>query len=414
MFRTECLCCGSAELREVINLGMHPMADSFIPADRLAEPDKVYLLVCDFCARCGQIQNRTVTTPEERYVALDYSYTSAHSKTSRDHWTDYAHHVARQVGLRHNDTVVEIGSNDGFLSACFAEAGCRVLGVDASPPMAALAAQRRVETVTALFNDGSIPRIRARLSQPPKLIIANNVYNHADDPLGFTKAVKALLAKDGTFVFELPYWAISVREHRFDMIYHEHVNWFTVTYARNLAKRANLKVVHVEEVDYHGGSIRVFVQHDGSTVPGIEGVSDLEEYVERETNEDLFSAETYHAYSKGVRERRNRFLAHVYSLKNRGEAIVCVGAAAKGNTFLNFYNLDASVIDCVTDTSPSKIGKFTPRTRIPIAPDDTLARYDRVHAIITSWNLSAFLRGVLLKINPRVQFLNPYDPDYDP
>jgi hypothetical protein len=93
---------------------------------------------------------------------------------------------------------------------------------------------------------------------------------------------------------------------------------------------------------------------------------------------------------------------------------VCVGAAAKGNTFLNFYNLDASVIDCVTDTSPSKIGKFTPRTRIPIAPDDTLARYDRVHAIITSWNLSAFLRGVLLKINPRVQFLNPYDPDYDP
>ncbi len=413
MFRTQCLCCASTDLREIIHLGMHPLADSFIPVERAAEPDRVYLLACDFCARCGQIQNRTVTAPEERYAAVDYSYTSSHSKTSRDHWTDYARRVSGQTGLQAGNVVLEIGSNDGFLSACFVEAGARVLGVDASPVMARLAAERGVETVVELFGNASLARVRARLPQPPKLIVANNVYNHADDPLGFAQAVKNLLAADGTFVFEVPYWAVSVRECKFDMIYHEHVNWFTVTYARNLVERADLKVVHVEEVDYHGGSIRVFVQHKNSTTPDMMGATDLNGYVEQEKVLGLFKPETYQTYARRVRERRNRFLARVYTLKNQGEAIVCIGAAAKGNTFLNYYNLDSSLIDCVTDSAPSKIGKFTPRTRIPIVPDDALVRYDRVHAIITSWNLSAALQGLLLKINPRIQFLNPYDPAYD-
>jgi hypothetical protein len=162
MFRTQCLCCGSTELREVINLGMHPMADTFIPLDRLAEPDHLYLLACDFCAACGQIQNRTITSPAERYSGVDYSYTSSHSKTSRDHWQDYARQVGRQTGLRPGDAIVEAGSNDGYLSACFAEQGCRVLGVDASPAMARLAEQRGVPTLAAFFNDDLLATIRGR------------------------------------------------------------------------------------------------------------------------------------------------------------------------------------------------------------------------------------------------------------
>jgi len=395
-------------------LGMHPLADSFIPSERLSEPDPVYLLACDFCAACGQIQNRTVTPPEERYAVVDYSYTSSNSKTAREHWQAYARSVARQVGLHPGDAVVEVGSNDGYLSACFAEGGTRVLGVDASPAMARLAGERGVETLAAFFNDSLLATLRARLPHPPRLIVANNVFNHADDPLAFTKTVKALLAPDGTFVYELPYWVVSVREHKFDMIYHEHVNWFTATYAKNLAARAGLKVVHIEEVDYHGGSLRVFVQHDHPTAPGIAGAVGLLDHLDQEQKLGIFDPATYQAYARQVRARRNRFLAHLYALKNQGEAIVCIGAAAKGNTFLNYYNLDASVIDCVTDAAPAKIGKATPRTRIPIVPDAALARYERVHAIITSWNLSGPLQAILLKINPRIQFLNPCDPAYDP
>jgi len=413
MFRTQCLCCGSRKLHEVINLGMHPLADSFIPVERLSEPDPVYLLACDFCADCGQIQNRTVTSPEERYSMTDYSYTSSHSQTSRDHWQNYARRVGAQIGLAAGDAVVEIGSNDGFLSACFAKTGCTVLGVDASPTMARLAEQRGVRTVNAFFNEAALAKIDSLLPRPPKLIVANNVYNHADDPMGFAKTVGTLLAPDGAFVFELPYWAVSVRELKFDMIYHEHVNWFTATYAQSIVDRAGLKVVHIEDVDYHGGSLRVFVQHKNAATPGMAGAVKLQGHLELEQKMRLFNPETYEAYARRVRERRNRFLEHVYQLKNHGDAIVCVGAAAKGNTFLNYYNLDGSIIDCVTDASPGKIGKSTPRTRIPIVPDEDLARYERVHAIITSWNLSGPLQAILLKINPRIQFLNPYHTDYD-
>lgn len=169
MFRTQCLCCASTDLREIIHLGMHPLADSFIPVERAAEPDRVYLLACDFCARCGQIQNRTVTAPEERYAAVDYSYTSSHSKTSRDHWTDYARRVSGQTGLQAGNIVLEIGSNDGFLSACFVEAGARVLGVDASPVMARLAAERGVETVVELFGNASLARVRCVSRNLPNL-----------------------------------------------------------------------------------------------------------------------------------------------------------------------------------------------------------------------------------------------------
>ena len=413
MFRTLCICCGSARLHEVINLGLHPMADSFIPLERLSEPDQVYPLACDFCADCGQIQNRTVTAPEERYAAVDYSYTSSNSKTSRDHWQAYARRVAGQVGLGAGDTVVEVGSNDGYLSACFAETGAQVLGVDAAPVMARLAQARGVNTINAFFKAGTLPQIRAALPRAPKLIVANNVYNHADDPLGFTQTVKALLAPGGTFVFELPYWAVSVREFKFDMIYHEHVNWFTVTYAQNLVARAGLQVVHVEEVDYHGGSLRVFVQYPDSLSANFADLPPWQAYLAQEQALGLFDPLTYQAYARRVRQRRDRFLAHLYQLKTQGAAIVCVGAAAKGNTFLNYYNLDASVIDYVTDSSPAKIGKATPRTRIPIVPDDALAKYENVHAIITSWNLSGPLQKILLKVNPRIQFLNPYATEYD-
>jgi len=390
------------------------MADSFIPVERLHEPDKVYLLACDCCAECGHIQNRTVTSPEERYALTDYSYTSGHSQTARDHWQNYARRVGAQTGLTAGDAVVEIGSNDGFLGACFAETGCTVLGVDASPAMARLAEQRGVETINAFFHAGTLPQINARLPRPPKLIVANNVYNHADEPLDFAKTVKGLLAPDGTFVFEVPYWAVSVRELKFDMIYHEHVNWFTATSAQNLMDRGGLKVVHIEEVDYHGGSIRVFARHEERPANGFADAESWPGYLELEQEMGLFKPETYQTFARRVRDRRNRFLARVYELKNQGDSIVCIGAAAKGNTFLNYYNLDASIIDCVTDASPAKIGKATPRTRIPIVPDEVLARYDRVHAIITAWNLSDPLRATLLKINPRIQFLNPNHTDYDP
>ncbi|HEY3861896.1 MAG TPA: class I SAM-dependent methyltransferase [Verrucomicrobiae bacterium] len=409
MFRKECLSCKSPDLREIVNLGMHPMADTFIPADRLDEGDRVYPLICDLCARCGQVQLRTVTNPAERYAEYDYSYTSSNSKTSQNHWMEYAATVAGMIGLRSGDAVVEAGSNDGFLTEQFQKLGCVSLGVDPSPAMARFAKERGVNTYAGLFGQATAGAVEKALGQKPRLIAANNVFNHANEPLDFALGVKALLAPGGVFVFELPYWMQSVTQRKFDQIYHEHVSYLTVTSAVNLFRQAGLHVNHVEEVDYHGGSIRVFVGHEPSALTAKTPGPAVAQFMEKEKQAGLFDPAAYQVFMREIQASRNRFLREIYRLKVEGTAIVCVGAAAKGNTFLSYYNLDASVIDCVTDSSPSKIGKYTPRTRIPICPDQKLADYEAVHAIILSWNISAPLQNILKKINPRILFLNPYE-----
>ena len=236
MFRTSCLACRWSPLVEIISLGMHPMADTFIDRAHEQEADRVYPLTCDLCTQCGQIQLRTVTNPEERYVDHDYSYTSSNSPTSRAHWDDYASHVSARIGLPGGSTVVEIGSNDGYLAARFARLGYRTVGVDPSPAMARLAAQCNVRTIQAFFGETCARALREELRQAPMLIVANNVFNHANDPLDFLLGVKHLLAPEGMFVFELPYWLRTIEKGSVDQIYHEHVSYFTVTYAQKIGR----------------------------------------------------------------------------------------------------------------------------------------------------------------------------------
>src|SRR5271170_4829829 len=170
MFRKQCLACKSPDLREIVNLGMHPMADTFIPADRLHEGDRVYPLICDLCERCGQVQLRTVTNPAERYSEYDYSYTSSNSKTSQNHWIEYAGTVAGMIGLKGGDAVLEIGSNDGFLTEQFQKLGCKSVGVDPSAAMARFAAERGVKTITGLFGRECAGSVEKTLGQKPRLI----------------------------------------------------------------------------------------------------------------------------------------------------------------------------------------------------------------------------------------------------
>jgi SAM-dependent methyltransferase len=405
MFRKSCLCCGANDLAEIINLGMHPMADTFVPANSQDIGDKVYPLICDFCSNCYQIQLRTVTDPEERYVKVEYSYTSSNSNISRTHWIEYAQSVISYCAVPIGSTVVEIGSNDGFLLSQFRNLGFEPQGVEPSPAMAQMARAEGIATENDFFTFLCSEKLIQKLSDKPSLIVANNVFNHTNDPLDFVKGIKNLLGKSGTFVFELPYWLCSVEQGKFDQIYHEHVSYFTVSYAINLFKKVDMHVTRAEEIDYHGGSIRVFVRHQPNSQPD----ESIQSFIAREKKAGLFSLDTYRDFNKRILLARDKFLAKLYTLKVNGKSVVCVGAAAKGNTFLNFYNLDALVIDYVTDSSPSKIGKYTPRTRILIQNDQVLESYQDVYVIILSWNLAAILEKKLREINPQVQLLNPFE-----
>lgn len=399
MFRPACLLCGSTDLHQIFDLGMHPFADTFVPADALSRADRLYPLIGDLCSPCAQIQLRTVTEPAERYQEIAYSYTSSNSAFSREHWTDYARHVSQIVGLRANDLVVEIGSNDGFLAARFREAGQRVVGVDPSTAMADLARERGVETVIDFFSE----RVASTLLDQhghARLVVANNVINHANDPIDFLRGAHGLLADDGTFVFELPYWLPLVKEARFDQIYHEHVTYWTTTYASAAARTAGLVLVRTEEVDHHGGSLRGYCRKRGAPDGSVN------ETMAAEATVNLFDPRTYAVLGERIRHERDMRLEKIYSLKNAGHALVGIGAPAKGNTFLTYYGLNSTVVDVVTDASPQKIGKYTPGTRIPIVPDASLARFEgAVDALVLSWNIGDTLRAKLREINPRLRFL---------
>lgn len=405
MFRDKCLCCGSHDLEKILDLGMHPMADTFIATDKTSCADNLYPLICDLCLSCNQIQLRSETDPVERYVDVDYSYTSSNSHTSRAHWVEYAHVVSERCDTPHGSLVLEIGSNDGFLLDQFRKLGFSVCGVEPAPAMLKLASSRDVKTINDFFSLDLATRLIEEFDHKPELIVANNVFNHANEPLDFARGVKALLSQQGIFVFELPYWLVAVEQSKIDQVYHEHISYFTVSYAVNLFASVDMQVIRAEEINYHGGSIRIFVSHGPDALVD----QSVQKAIRRETSAGLFELNTYRTLEAKARDSRNRFLAKLYRLKASGESIVCIGAAAKGNTFLNFYNLDSSIIDYVTDTSPSKIGKYTPRTRILIKDDQVISEYSKVNIIILSWNLAEVLKKKLSQINPNITLLNPYE-----
>lgn len=401
MFRTSCLICGLPNLDRIIELGMHPFADTFISEARLSESEPVYPLSCDLCADCGQIQTSCVTDPAQRYSLYDYSYTSSNSSFSRNHWTAYAEHVAGKLHLAKGSFVIEVGSNDGFLAERFQEQGHKVLGVDPSEYMASLAKEREVETLVGFFGRETARKVRS-VHGKAKLVVANNVFNHSNEPADFAKAASEILDVDGTFVFELPYWLSGMEAGKFDQIYHEHVSYFTVTSSLAVLKQAGLGISDVELVDYHGGSIRVFAKPVASLAGESENAMRM---MQAEREWGLFDLCTYDNFMTSILGQRSDLLGQIHRIKAEGKPVIAVGAAAKGNTFLNFYNMDNTVIDYVTDVSMHKQGKYTPLTRIPIRGDSIFAYYDDVHALILSWNISDKIKETLAKINPNIKFL---------
>lgn len=401
MFRETCLVCSSHSVVDIINLGMHPFADSFIPAQKISEPDLVYPLICCLCASCGHVQTKCPTDPHARYSGIEYSYTSSNSSFTRTHWDSYAQEVSHELQLKPNSFIVEIGSNDGYLSEQFLKKGHRVIGVDPSPHMAELAKQRNIKTIISLFGNETAQQIISTNGKAD-LVVANNVFNHADSLFDFTQAVSNILAPGGIFVSEQPYWLELMKSGKFDQIYHEHVNYFSVKALSKLFDRVGMAIIAIKIVDFHGKSFRVFAQKKEDIKNPSPQITQM---IQEEEKYGLFTQEFYKAFMQKNILQRSRFMQKIHKIKESGEPIVAIAAAAKGNTFLNFYKLDSTIIDYVTDASPHKKGKYMPATRIPIVGDEIFSKYGKVYALILTGNLPEKIKDILRGLNPQIEFL---------
>jgi SAM-dependent methyltransferase len=387
---------------KVLDFGQHAYADTFVAESQLNLSEPVFPLQVMLNPESGSLQLGYMSNAEERYNLYSYSYTSSNSNTARTHWDSYAkwaiEHFPFCKGL-----AIEIGSNDGYLIKQFAGQFKKVIGIDSSATMCEIARESGVEAVQGMFNQSTSATLVEQYGLAD-LVIANNVFNHANTPVDFAQGVSDILSDRGIFVFEVPYWASMVNSGRFvDMVYHEHPSYFTVKSVCNLLKQAGMIVTEVDVVDYHGGSIRVTaVKSARFYIP-----DHIQEFINKETAQGLFDPEFYVDLQKKFVHQRDSWLIDFYEFryKNPDAVIIGVGAAAKANTWLTWHGLNKSHLHCITDASEHKQGKYTPLSRIPIRGDSEFSHHENPYALILSWNISEGLKNTLLKINPNIRFI---------
>ena len=391
------------ETLDIIDLGLHAYADSFIPEEKLGEPEPIYPLICTLDVKTGYIRNKVETNAQDRYNLYQYSYTSANSSVSRKHWVGFSSYIDKLLEKRKSN-ILEVGANDGFLSLQLEALKHKVTALDSSNFMTEICLNQGLNALNLAFSLDNISNSSLEINSFD-CIIANNVFNHANNPLDFLTATKLLLKQDGFFVFEVPYWLNLVTSKHFDQIYHEHVSYFTLYSLKYLLAEVGLRIFDFDIVDYHGGSLRVVAIKNentslcNSTIIGYQ--------IERELHLKLFKEETYVKFQEDIEVERSHFLSRIHQIISNSQRcpIVGVGAAAKSNTLLTYYGLNNTYIDFLTDASEFKIGKFTPLTRIPIFSDSKLTGIDNVYAIILSWNISDTLKQSIREINRKVNFI---------
>lgn len=384
-------------LTEVVDLGFHSFADSFLDPTHSQTLEPVFPLRVGLDPETGLFQNIHYSDSHSRYNFVEYSYTSSNSTLSKGHWNSYADFVIRNFP-KTGQNVLEIGSNDGYLLSRLEHYASSILGVDASNEMAMYANQNGVRTLRGVFGEDLelLENIR-KVNKQWNLILANNVLNHSNDPRGFLKHCSELLASDGSMIIEVPYWASLVRDLKFDQIYHEHVSYFTVKSLETLARSCGLAIARLELLDYHGGSLRVILSKNAMNN------CELDNWISHEIESKLFEEVTYEIFMEEIHRIKRNVVKSLIDAQEECDLILGIGAAAKANTFLTFCGLNNTFLDGVTDTSPWKIGKLTPFTRLPILHDSVLTSSHRPFGLILAWNIGVSLEENLKKFNANVK-----------
>lgn len=397
--RNKCLCCNKKFLSEIINLGSHSFADRFIPISKSGKKDPVYPLILDICRKCNFIQSRIITDPKHRYIDLDYSYTSDNSKYSRNHWIKFANTLDKKFNIK-KKKIIEIGSNDGFLSSILKKKGANVLAIDASKFMVNICLKKKINSVHSIFDYTQSKKIKKKYGEAD-IIIANNVFNHSNEPNNFIKGVNNLLKSDGKFIFEQPNFTEGVLSLKFDQIYHEHISYFTVKNINSILNYNNFKIINISKNDYHGGSLRTVAVKKESKLKKF----DLTKYINFECKNNIYKINHYKKMMVKVDNKKNIFLKKIDKYIKKGNIICGIGAGAKSNTLLTYYGLNNFKVKFITDSSKFKQNKLTPVSRIIIKDDSEIKKYNRILCIILSWNISSLIIDKIKKINKHVQFI---------
>ncbi|HEV7877811.1 class I SAM-dependent methyltransferase [Bradyrhizobium sp.] len=380
-----CRHCSAPLGLELIDLGSSPPSNAYLTPEMLFAPEKTYPLRIMVCEKCWLVQTLDFTHADELFSS-EYAYFSSFSTTWLEHAERYVAEMVERFRLNSASHVVEIASNDGYLLQYVKARGIPCTGIEPTASTARAARQKGVDTVEAFFGAEFASRLAAEGRQAD-LMAANNVLAHVPDINGFLVGFTNLLKPDGAATFEFPHLLRLLAENQFDTIYHEHFSYLSLTAVEEIFKANGLAVFDVEEIATHGGSLRVFAQRAAS---GRRPVSArVAALLARESEAGLSTAKGYHGLQSRAEKVKDDFVSFLIDAKRRGRRVAGYGAAAKGNTLLNFAGIRRDLISYVVDRNPAKQGKFLPGSRIPILSEEVLYRDAPDYVIILPWNLKA-------------------------
>jgi SAM-dependent methyltransferase len=376
-----CRSCGEPLGEPLLDLGATPLANSFLGEEELRAMEPTYPLRLRMCESCGLLQLEDYETPET--IFSSYPYFSSFSDTWVEHCRRYAETAVARFGLGARSRVVEIASNDGCLLEHFLARGIPALGVEPAANVAAAAERRGVRTRIGFFGRALARELAAE--RPADLIVANNVLAHVPDLDDFIAGLAILLAPGGRVTIEFPHVERLLADAQFDTIYHEHYSYFTLTAARAALARHGLAAVEVEELPTHGGSLRVHARHERDGGAG----ATLQALLRREREAGLDTPAPVRDLAGRAAAARRALMRFFAERRERGQRIAAYGAAAKGNTLLNYCGLGPEDIEFCMDRSPHKQGTWLPGSRIPVLTPEALARARPDVVFILPWNLRA-------------------------
>jgi hypothetical protein len=381
MTSASCRFCGSPLDVVFADLGMSPLANSYVPPERANAMEPFYPLRALVCQECLLVQLEEFETAEA--IFSDYAYFSSYSTTWLEHSRRYVEQMIERWGLDGESQVVEIASNDGYLLQYFVDRGVPVLGIEPAANVAEVAVEKGVPTLVEFFGVQTAENLAAH--RRADLLLGNNVLAHVPDLNDFVGGMKLLLAERGVVTMEFPHLLRLIEDNQYDTIYHEHFSYFSFLTVRQVFAAHGMRLFDVEELDTHGGSLRIYGAHvDDDTKPETDRAREL---LAREQAAGLGDIGTYRAYAERVQTDKRDTLEFLIGLKRDGRSIVGYGAPAKGNTLLNYCGIGTDFLDYTVDLNPHKQGHLLPGSHVPIRPVEALRETRPDVVVILPWNL---------------------------
>lgn len=382
-----CRHCAALLSQTFVDLGFAPPSNAYLTAAELAKPEKYFPLKVMVCDQCWLVQTEDHTQANELF-SPDYAYFSSTSSGWLNHAKHYAEQVSSGLNLNSDSLVIEVASNDGYLLKNFVSKGIPCLGIEPTDSTAMAAEAKGIPVLREFFGEALGTQLACEDRQAD-LIVGNNVYAHVPDINDFTRGLKALLKPDGTITLEFPHVMRLLEHCQFDTIYHEHYSYLSLSCVSQIFQSAGLRVWQVEELNTHGGSLRIYGCHDEN---GRVNHASVAAMLQVESNRGLQQLETYLDFQTQANKIKNDLLDFLIKQKRAGKKVAAYGAAAKGNTLLNYAGVKPDLLPFVCDAAAAKQGKFMPGSHIPIFSPDWLFVEKPDYVLILPWNICEEVR----------------------